>query len=342
MDWTAGYAPTWRLYRVNKDTFADAGRVGRVDSARVERVRGNLLESGTLTATQDVGAAFEEGYYRLVMVAEQNGHERVEVATFFCSSAGGGVDKGAEVIDIEGRSVLYPASVRKLLAGTYAPMGADGAAYVGKMLRECIAAPVSVDGSFTLNSHVVFDLGESYLDAAWQVLGAGNFVMQIDGHGTVHVLPMPTDAALSLDSTNAALLMPSVRYDLDYSNVPNVYIADDDGMTAKAVNDDAASATSTIARGYEHTYIDSSPTPVNGETLAAYARRRLAELSVVEDTRRYTREFYPGVMPYSIVKGTLPDARLFGEFRVSAQSLEMGAGITVTETAVEEVRTWTA
>ncbi len=339
MDYGASYEPEFRVHAVNGSTWADGPQVGRVVEAAVENVSDGLLQSGTMSATVDGG--FEAGYYRIVMAAEQAGAvEREEIATLLCSSAGGEVDHGVDTIDIEGRSVLYSASVRKLLAGAYAPKGADGAQYAASLLRECVAAPVEVVGSFALGSHIVFDLGTSCLDAAWAVLKAGNYTMQVNGHGTVRVMPMPTEPALDLDAAGARLLLPGIGYKLDYSSVPNVYRADDGTLTATAANDDPSSPTSTVSRGYEHDVVDKSPKPLAGETLAAYAVRKLMEASVVEETRDYEREYAPGVLPGCIARGSVEGLR--GDFRITRQSLAVKGGITVKETASREVRTWDA
>ena len=63
-------------------------------------------------------------------------------------------------------------------------------------------------------------------------------------------------------------------------------------------------------------------------------------MSTVRDERTYTREWWPGVHPGDIVRGSLASAGLDGDMRVSAQSFECGAGIVVTENAYGEVRTW--
>ena len=343
MDWGRNYTASWSVHRVHAATWAESDRLARISSASVERTRDGLLESGSLEAVMDVGAEFEPGYYRIVLVAEQDGmRTREEIATLYCASTGSEVERGREVVSIEGRSVLYPASVRRLLAGTYAPKGVDGAQYAAEMLRGCLAAPIDVSGGFTLSEHVVFELGRTALEAARAILDAGNHIMQVDGHGTVRIMPKPSEPAIELSNANARLLLPKVSRKLDLTGVPNVYLARDGGMQAVAVNDDPASPTSTVARGYEHDVTDSAPRPVDGESLAEYARRKLAEASVVEDAVTYTREWWPGVHPGSLARCSLPGWGIEGDLRVVKQSLTLGMGVTVLEQASKEVRTWQA
>ena len=343
MDWGRSYTASWSVHPVHPATWAESGRLARISSASVERTRDGLLESGSLEAVEDVGAGFEPGYYRIVMVAEQDGiRTREEIATLYCASTGVQVERGRQAVAIEGRSVLYPASVRRLLAGSYAPRGADGAQYAAEMLRGCLAAPVEVTGGFALAEHVVFELGRTVLEAVRSILDAGNHIMQVDGHGTVRIMPKPVEPSIELSNANARLLMPKAERRLDLTGIPNVYLARDGGVQAVAVNDDPASPTSTVTRGYEHDVTDSSPKPVDGESLAEYARRKLAEASVVEDAVTYTREWWPGVYPGSLVRCSLPGWGVEGGLRVVKQSLTLGMGITVLEQAAGEVSTWQA
>lgn len=341
MDWTKGYSAHWRVYLVDVDTWADGPIVEGVSEVEVDRTgKGDapLLESGKITID---GGTTAEGYLRVVMDAEQAGaRERVDVATLLCSSVSGTADRGAELVEYTGRSVLYPASVRLLTAGTYAPAGADGVQWCASMLRDAIQAPVETEGGFTLDSNVVFGIGTSYLECVWQVLDAGGYCVKINGRGVVRICPLPSEPSLTLDSAGASLLQPEIRYELDWSEVPNRYTAVDGAEVATVENDDPSSPVSTAARGYVHDVVDKSPTRVNGETLTAYAARKLEESSVVPDTRTYNREFWPEVGPYDVVRGTLQSVELDGVLRVEEQTLKCGLGIVITEKAKREVALW--
>ena len=68
-----------------------------------------------------------------------------------------------------------------------------------------------------------------------------------------------------------------------------------------------------------------------------YAARKLREASTVTRTYSYDREFWPGVVPFSVVRASLPAHGVEGELRVATQRLECGKGVRVSETAAEEV-----
>lgn len=337
MDWSQSYSTSWRIFRVNRETWADAEQITNADKVDITRTAdGELLESGSMEVT----GQFAADYYRIVMTAEQGGDvERVDVATLLFNVNSGKVDKGVITQTADGYSVLYPASKTVVLMGEYAPAGVDGARYAGDLLRSAINAPVIVEGSFTLNDHVVHEVGSSVIEAVWAVLNAGGFVIQIDGRGVVHILPQPTEPALTVDSSSIRLLENGISYDRDISEIPNRYIIIKEDNRTIVVNDDPNSEVSTVNRGYFVDVVDESPTPINGETLGVYGQRKLKELSVLEDKRKYTREYAPNVNVYSIIRASING--LEGDLKVTDQSIECGHGITIGETANREIRLWT-
>ena len=337
MDYGQSYTATWRVFRVNRNTWADAEQISNVDSVSVTRTTsGNLLESGSIELT----GSFDSDYYRIVMTATQgNEVERVDVATLFFEEKNGTENYSTTYHSVDGYSVLYPASVSSVVTGQYAPAGADGAQYAATLLRGAINAPVQVEGTFTLNDHVVHDIGACVLDAAWDVLNAGNFVIQIDGYGVVHIMPKPTQPSLILNSSNMNMLTNGINYTTDISKIPNRYIVIDGNNVTTVVNDDPNSEVSTVSRGFYVDVVDESPTLINGETYGSYARRMLKQESILKDEREYTREYAPEVYAYSLVSASL--SGLQGNLRVESQTIECGNGITVQEKASREVELWT-
>lgn len=344
IDWTNGYSASWRVFRVNPETWADASELDGVTDISIERGiedSPKVLERGSMSVDLVPGTTVDEGYYRFVMLASQGyDTERVEVATLLFTATGGTVNRGVDAVTCNGRSVLWPASKVSVEPGAYAPAGVDGVGYAAQLLSDAINAPIVTEGSFVIDEHVVFDNGSSVLDAVWAILDAGGFYMSISGDGTVKIEAMPTEPSLSLDMAHARLLHPGIEHQLDTSDVPNVYKVTDGTSEAVATNASESSITSTVTRGWTNEVLDESPVRVNGETLQAYAERKLEEASTIEDSRTYEREWWPGVHPCHVVRGSLASVLLDGDLRVKSQSLACGKGITVTETAYREVHTW--
>jgi hypothetical protein len=347
IDWQESYSlESVRLYRVDVGTWADAEEVGGIETMTVQRSASGtapLIESGSVTIDVPLGQTVSEGYYRIVAYAVQSGStERVEVATLHCAATSGTANGGIAETSVTGRSVLYPASTEKLARGSYAPAGVDGMQYAADLLRGSCAAPVTVDGSFTIDQAVVFDSGSSILTAAWKVLNAGNGCIRISGDGTIHVGPMPEEPALVIDRYSTGMLMPTVKSNTDMTKMPNRYTAIQGGVTETVANDDPTSVTSTAWRGYVSDVVDKSPKRVNGETLRSYCARKLEEASVLKIPYSYAREYWPNVVPYDIIRTNVPSVGLLADMRVSKQKVTLAGGILVEETAESEEQLWRA
>lgn len=339
MNWARSYTSEWRVFRVNRKTWADGQKLDGVDTASITRTAdGSLLESGDMEVT----GAFETDYYRIVMTAKQGGEVvRENVATLLFDISNGEHDYGTVKNKAKGYSVLYPASTTAVMTGEYAPAGVDGVKYAKELLESAINAPVEAEGSFMLNDHIVHEPGTFILDAVWAVLNAGpdgGYVIQIDGRGVVHIRPRPTEPALVLDSAAKGVMLNGIEYTSDISKIPNRYIVIDGNNKTLAVNDDTESPVSTVKRGYYVDAVDTSATPINGETLGEYARRKLAEASVLETEYSYKREYAPTVLLYSMIRASLRG--LEGDLRVKSQSIDCGHGIMVSEKVTEETVLW--
>lgn len=336
IDWAGGYSASWRAMLVDPATWADSAELGHLDSAGVQRSASQLRETGSAEMTLPEGATFGEGLVRIEMLATQGAErERVPVATLLMARTGADRSRGRVALTLEGRSVLAYAADERVLAGTYAPRGADGAAWAARMLS-CCPCPIEVMGSFALADHVVFAAGTTRLEAAWALLDSAGWVAELAGDGTCRIRPLPTEPALDLGRANARLLTAEPAATSQLSKVPNRYMAALDGEVAVAVNEDAADESSHAARGRWVDAWDGSATPLGGEGLQAYAERMLRESAPV-GTVRYSREWWPGVTVGSVVRGGMPSRGLDGLMRVTSQSLTCGAGVTVTET-VEVLR----
>lgn len=344
IDWSRGYTCKWRIYEVSPDTWADYAIIEGFESASVERsYEGDapLIESGSFEISQPITDAWKERYIRLVMIAEQDGiRERVEVCTLLCTSASGKIDKKVDVLKITGRSVLYPASVASVDIGSFAPAGSNGVEQAATLLKEVIGAPIETSGSFKLSSHVIYDTGQSVLSAVWTLLDAGGFGIRITGNGVVRIAKIPSTPKLQLDQSTIRLLHTGLSHELDWSDVPNRYIAVEGRNVSIATNNNAKSPTSIVTRGYRHDIVDTSPVRVRGETLDAYSARKLEENSVAYDIRDWSREWWPDVIPGDIIRVSLQSYGIEGDFRILRQSLKCEHGITVDEQARKEVYAW--
>ena len=334
-DWLGSYGTEWSVFKVNDGTWADERQLSGVVSVSISRDCTDdvpLLETGSMEVDAEF---FEDGWYRIYMMAEQGAKEKIAMATLLFERSSARFEKGSRTISVQGRSVLQPAADVKMAWDSYVASGADGASHAGGYISSCSPAPVIVEGSFTLVDDVVFDLGSSYLEAAWMLLKAGGWCMQIEGNGTVRVRPLPTEPKIDLDTAHAGLLIPGVDDNYSVVDIPNRYYVVDDGSTAVAENLDGAAGFK--ARGRWVDEVDESPVLVNGESLEMYAARKLSEACTITRKYSYEREFWPEVTVYDVVRASLLGNGIEGDLRVLAQSLDCGIGVKISETAGMEV-----
>lgn len=341
IDWSSGYSCKWRLYRVDLDTWADAEPIDGVRQMTITTDMSTTLQKGSMTIDAAVGDAVLDGYYRLVMEAEQAGvRQRVDVATLMLSASGGLISKRSDARTIECVSVLRPAANTRMPRGSFAPKGASGPEYVARMLRESIAAPVTYEGDFTIGEHHVFAPGALVLDSAWKILNSANYCIMLNGDGTVVVRPVPSEPSLELDDAHARMLLPEIRYTTPIGSVKNRYWAVLGEEVAVAVNDDPNSIVSHASRRTWNDAYDTSPVMTEGESLERYAHRRLLEQSTIGKAYTYKREWWPDVQPRCIVRGAISSVGFDSDMRVTAQKLTIGRGILVEESSTTEVRLW--
>ena len=177
----------------------------------------------------------------------------------------------------------------------------------------------------------------------WEVLDAGKWILMIDGEGAITITKKPDISSYALSHQGAMTLVPGIKRSLSYEDICNRYYAiDSDGSKEVAINDLASSSLSYTSRGRWIDYVDTSPTKVNGETLYAYVRRRLEEESTLVQTYSYTREYWPNIVPFSLIEATVPEYGIDGSIRVMSQSITCDQGITVNETAGLEIKEWIA
>lgn len=351
IDFSRTYTMRWRVVRVDESTWDDGEIVPGVISVSINKDGTDsvpLLETLSMEVSKwgDM-ADFEEGWYRVLLLASQGGLvERVPLMTTLLQKADETVGYGSVTSSVSGTSVLKPLEDRKNI-GTdyaYAPKGINGPNWVFDLIASTTPAPVRVVGEgFKLSNNILFSPGVSYLEMIWSVLDAGKWVMMIDGDGAIEILERPKTPSMNLASANARSISSTFTRTLDYSGVCNRYYAiDRDGSMEIAKNEDPNSVLSYARRGRWVDYVDTSPNKINGETLYSYARRRLEEESTLIREYKYDREYWPDIVPFSLISASLPSEGIDGQLRVLSQSITCETGIVVSETAGVEIKEWKA
>ena len=206
IDWGNSVSHKWRLVVVNQPTWTDGAVVSGAMEVSVTRDRdGDLLESGSATIAMGIEEVPNEFIGRIEVLAEQGiTVERHPVSTMRFIPGRSIIHAGRKVVDYDCFSVLRPADTRKMEAGAYVPKGTDGAAWIVKMLSECMRAPVSARQSSDSSS------GSSRLAFALSSMSAGSVGSGITTTSPSSVTRRHQPIELSTSHTDANLLeLPS-------------------------------------------------------------------------------------------------------------------------------------
>lgn len=347
VDWGSSYAATWRAVRLNVNTWNGTEELSGLKSLKLSNKADDSvpkLQSGTMTVDIPAGESFVNGWYRIQVVATSptGSTTMSDMATLLFEADSGSVDYKIDTITAKGQSVLKPVEDSKMEAGVFIRRGENGGEWCRDMVLRHTPAPVVLDGGgFTVDRYYVFDSGTSVLSAVWKVLDSANWIMQIHGDGTIHILKRPSTVSHEIGMEQGAYLTPGIDHSLDISSVINSYHAKLGYYSATAINDDPNSPSSTVNRTYVKNEVDTNPIPIDGETLQQYVNRRLEEESVVYKLFTYNRGFWDDVYPFDLLRINFPDIEV-GEVRVISQSIECGEQVTFEEEVGMEVKLWEA
>lgn len=321
----------YRLARIDPDTWLPVAEVGGLKSASVKSDSNRDGSSPLVQSCMiDVSGKLDEGYYRISKIGADT--SVTDVATVLLVPDSSEWSHGAWSSSVSGMSVLKQAAETYFDPGLYVPSGTDCVEWAARLLADAIPAPVEHAGSFRISEHVVFDLGASYLDGVWQVLGIAGFSICVEPDGTVRIRQRPTEPALTVNTANRGIIGCEISSGLPIADIPNVMRVYVDGNEFVAENDDPASPTSTVSRGRRIEAIEEDPAMKEGESPMAYAVRRLSELSEVYETYDVTRIWTRGIGVNDVVRVNLPEQGIEGDFTVMSQSLECSGGLMVSET----------
>lgn len=349
IDFGLPYTVDWKVFSVNEDTWDDSEELADVLSVTVDRDCTDavpLLETANMVVYTSLDDPFDDGWYRVVANVTQNGRcERFPITTQLFQASSDEIDYGVAKNNVSGVSVLASARDVSVQTGSYVPKGANGADWVVDQLQQCIQAPVYLIGDgFTLDQYVVYDAGDTVLSTCWSVLDIGRWCLQIAGDGSVYVMARPNEPDIELGISTLRYLSPNMkRSGRSLINMPNRYRASDYDKTESVENHDESSPVSyeNVGRWIDAP-LDTNPEYINGESLWSYVRRRLEEESTLIRTYDYNREYWPGALPFSIIRASDYESGFVGDLRITKQKLTLDGGIQVSETANEEIKLWRA
>ena len=188
-------------YDFKTGLIAEERRLTNVISASIERDatdETSLLESATVKLDT---SEFNKGWYAVDAI-ESDTRTRLGVFYFRLKTMEQESD-GAFVYELEGVSSLYNASISKVKGGYSVVKGDSGTSTIEGLLSNC-EAPLEIE-PFQVQKTQVFNGRVTKLGACWSILRAASMCMQIDGDGTIHVMPKTTTITKTITFTGGEL-----------------------------------------------------------------------------------------------------------------------------------------
>lgn len=350
INWTKSMQQTFEYYTVNPLTWKDDKKLDMVRSCTIKRDS----EAETLgSATIDVDETLGESYVRVYLIANQNEViEKHPLGTFLIQTPSSSFDGKIRTVSVDAYTPLLELKENPPPIGYSLLKGDNIMSSAYRICRENMRAPVvETITTDTLNSDFVANTEDTWVTFLSDLIANARYRFDLDELGRVLFAPEQDTASMqpvyTYTDDNSSILYPDLDMDHDIYGIPNVvevvYSNGEDNFSARVVNDDPNSPTSTVNRGREITYRETEPSLVGNSTkeqIQEYAEILLKQLSSLEYTVSYSHGYCPvrvgDCVRLNYERAGLKDIKA----RVISQNITCEAGCKVSEKAVFTVKLW--
>lgn len=354
VDWSASMEQTYEYYTVDPGTWKDIAPLKNVISATVNRDSTvETLGSATFDITDLIG----EAYIRPYLVVVQNGVEsRHPLGTFIVQTPTSKFDGKARSVTMDAYTPLLELKENPPPIGYSILKGYNVMESAYRICRDNMRAPVvKTSSDIPLYDDFVANTSDTWVTFVSDLIANAKYTLDLDELSRVIFSPKQKVETMqpvwTYDDGNSSILLPELTMQHDLYGIPNVvevvYSNDRTYKTARIANDDPNSPISTVNRGREIIYRDTSP-KLSGDSnvvgienqLDVYARQLLKDLSTVEYTLTYSHA-YCGTRVGDCVRLNYSRAGLQNiKAKIISQSIECKTGCIVTEKAVFTTKLW--
>ena len=349
-DWTKSMQQTFEYYTVDPNTWADVKKLDNVKSCTISRdADAATLGSATIDVTESVG----ECYVRVYLVTVQNGiTEKHPLGTFLVQTPSSSFNGKVCNVSMDVYTPLLELKEKQPPIGYALLKGSNIMDYAYLTTRENARAPVvKAECSETLKGDFVSDLNDNWITFNSDLIANAKYEYVLDEMGRILFSPKQELASLqpvwTYDDSNSSILYPDIDMQHDLYGIPNVvevtYSNGKDYYHSRVVNDDPNSPVSTVNRGREIVYRETSPKLSGDPTekqIEEYAQTLLRNLSSPEYTITYTHGYCPvrlgDCVRLNYSRAGLKDIKA----KVISQSISCKPGCKVTEKAVFTTKLW--
>lgn len=350
VDWSESMEQIFEYYEVDPVSWKDTKPLNMVKKCKIK------LDSTADTlgsATIDINDTLGECYIRVYLVIGQNGGKfRFTLGTFLVQTPSSSYDGKNRNVSMDAYTPLLELKENPPPLGFALLKNENIMRQAYLLVRDNCRAPV-VETSLDklLQDNFVADPNENWLSYVTDLIGQAKYRLYLDENGKILFAPKQKLDELqpvwNYNDDNSSILYPEVSMQHDLYGIPNVVeVVCSTGVheyTARVVNDDPNSPTSTVNRGREILHRDTEPNlpgyPTE-EQIDEYAKNLLEELSSVEYQVTYTHGYCP-VRVGDAVRLNYKRAGLDGiKAKVISQSITCENGCSVNETAVFTKKLW--
>ena len=349
-DWLKSMNQTFEYYVVDPGTWRDSKKLDTVKSCTITRdAEAETLGSATIDVTNLLG----ESYIRVYLVTDQNGvTDRYPLGTFLVQTPSSSFDGKKRDASLDAYTPLIELKENPPPLG-YSILKDENILENAYLLcREHARAPVvRASADDKLYADFVANTDDTWSSFLTDLLANAKYHFDLDEMGRILFAPKQETASLQpvweFNDDTSSILYSDFSMEHDYYGIPNivevVYSKGNEYYSAKAINDDENSPTSTVNRGREIIHRVNNPDLIGDPTnkqIEEYAERLLKELSSVEYTVTYTHGYCP-VRIGDCVRLNYSRAGINGiKAKVVSQSIKCESGCPVTEKAVFTMKLW--
>lgn len=350
VDWKASMTQTYEFYIVDPNTWKDKELVENIESCTINRDESN---STLGSATFESKANLDENYVRVYLVVTQNGvTEKVPLGTFLVQTPAGSFDGKSHKYSLDAYTPLIELKESSPPIGYSLLKDQKIMEVASSLCRENMRAPViSTKSTHTLYSDFVSNTDDTWLTFVTDLVANAEYELALDELGRLMFNPVQDIASLqpvhTYDDDNSSILLPDISDERDLYGIPNVvevvYSTDSEFIFSRVVNDDPSSPISTVNRGREILYRETSPsvsgTPNQGY-MDAYATQLLRDLSCLEHTIKYSHGYCNVRVGDCVMLNYTRSGITNVKAKVTSQSIKCETGCIVEETAVYTTKLW--
>lgn len=349
-DWTASMQQTFEYYVVNPNNWKDDYQLKNVKKSTINRdSTAETLGSATIDVTDYVG----ECYIRTYLITIQNGvREKHPLGTHLVQTPSSTFDGKKRDVSMDAYTPLLELKENPPPLGYSILKGENVMENAYRIIREHVRAPVvKTECDKTLSKDFVANTNDTWITFSSDLIANAKYVLDLDELGRVLFAPKQETASLqpiwTFTDDNSSILYPELTLKQDLYGIPNVvevvYSSGKNYYSARVVNDDSNSPTSTARRGREIIHRVTNP-ELSGdpteEQIQLYAEQLLKELSTLESMVTYTHGYCP-VRVGDCVRLNYTRAGLKNiKAKVISQSIKCEASCSVTEKAVYTTKLW--